>query len=249
MDDVSNFFLYGKGVFTTIAIRAGKPILWEKHAARLLRDMRAIGLDRADFSEKRLHEKVVLELEQRGIADGRARITVSDETSSPIWQGESVQRVSIQVIVAGLRQIPFPLHLTESPYPVNSCSPLVGIKSCNYLENQIAIEEAKHRGHYEAVRLNERHEVTSACMANVFWWKNGKLFTSSQQTGCLPGTTREYVLENVVCEESEAGIEELRAADSIFLTSAGLGIVEVDEFAGKRLDRSAHPIMRLWPPS
>jgi branched-subunit amino acid aminotransferase/4-amino-4-deoxychorismate lyase len=31
----SNAFLYGKGVFTTVAIFGGKPFLWEKHWRRL----------------------------------------------------------------------------------------------------------------------------------------------------------------------------------------------------------------------
>mgnify|MGYP000725233639 CR=1 FL=1 len=249
MNGISNFFLYGKGVFTTIAIYGGKPMLWEKHVARLPRDMQAIGLDPADVSENELREKLAHELERGGIVDGRARITISDETPSPIWQGESAPRRSVQVLAAGSREVPDDLHVTISRYPINSYSPLAGVKSCNYLENLIAIEEAKRLGFYEAIRLNERQEVTSTCMANVFWLKEGELFTPSLQTGCLPGTTREYVLENVACKEVEAGIEELRAADSIFLTSAGLGIVEVDEFDGKKLSRSDHPIMGLWPPS
>lgn len=249
MNDISNFFLYGKGVFTTIAIYGGKPMLWEKHVARLLRDVQAIGLDAANVSENELREKLAHELEKGGIVEGRARITISDETPSPIWQSESAPRRSVQVLAAGFREVPDALHVTISRYPINSCSPLAGIKSCNYLENLIAIEEAKKSGFYEAIRLNERHEVTSACMANVFWLKDGKLFMPSLKTGCLPGTTREYVLENFDCEDVEAGIEELRAADSLFLTSAGLGIVQVDEFDGQKLSRSDHPIMGLWPPS
>ncbi|HUR99515.1 MAG TPA: aminotransferase class IV, partial [Pyrinomonadaceae bacterium] len=66
-------------------------------------------------------------------------------------------------------------------------------------------------------------------------------------SGCLAGTTREFVLENFECREVEIGLEELRLADEIFLTSAGLGIIQVAEFERRRLKGEAHPIMSLLP--
>ena len=84
-------------------------------------------------------------------------------------------------------------------------------------------------------------------MANVFWEKDGYLFTPSLATGCLPGTTRESILEEVECEEVEMAIEELHEADRIFLTSAGLGVVSVAEAGGRELDTSEHPLSGLLP--
>ncbi len=248
MNPVNNSFLYGKGVFTTIAIRDGEPMLWEKHLARLRRDMRAIGMDPETISENELVEKLTAELDAGGIVDGRARITISDETPSPIWCSSSDKVTSIQVIAAGPRQMPAEMLLTRSPYPVNSRSPLAGVKSCNYLENLLAMDEAKDRGFHEAIRLNERGEVTSGCMSNIFWLRDGELFTPSLETGCLPGTTREYVMENLDCLEAAVGIEELDSADSIFLTSAGIGIVEVSRFGSRKMAPSGHSVLALWPP-
>jgi branched-subunit amino acid aminotransferase/4-amino-4-deoxychorismate lyase len=84
-------------------------------------------------------------------------------------------------------------------------------------------------------------------MANVFWFKDGELFTPSLITGCLAGTTREFVLEQIECTEVEAGIGELDGAEAIFLTSAGIGIVRVAEFEGRELDGVGHPVLDLWP--
>jgi branched-subunit amino acid aminotransferase/4-amino-4-deoxychorismate lyase len=111
----------------------------------------------------------------------------------------------------------------------------------------IAKDEAKSRGFDEAIQLNERGEIASACMANLFWLKRGKLLTPSLKTGCLAGTTREFVLESLDCEEIEAGIDELRNADQIFLTSAGLGVAPVAEFDGQNRDVREHPIINLIP--
>jgi 4-amino-4-deoxychorismate lyase len=143
------------------------------------------------------------------------------------------------------RPIPDHFHITLSPHLINSTSPLAGLKSCNYLEHMMAFDETKSRGFDEAVRLNERGEVTSACMANVFWLKDGSMFTPSLTTGCLAGTTREFVLENVPCEEVDGGIDIVRDADAMFLTSAGMGVINVAEFEGRGFDRVEHPILRL----
>jgi branched-chain amino acid aminotransferase len=247
MNRVDNFFLYGKGVFTTVAIRDRKPMLWEKHFTRLQRDMTVIGIDPAQISENELTERINAKLEASGIVDGRARITISDETTSPIWHREPEQCISIQVIVGSPREMTAKLQITRSPYPVNSSSPLAGVKSCNYLENLLAVDEAKKRGFDEAVRVNERAEVTSGCMSNLFWWKNSQLYTPSLKTGCLPGTTREYILENSDCREVEAGIDELDSAQAIFLTSAGIGIVEAAEFNLRKMKASNNPVRSLWP--
>jgi len=56
------------------------------------------------------------------------------------------------------------------------------------------------------------------------------------------------VRENVDCDEVEVGIDELRSADDIFLTSAGIGIVQIAEFDGRKLNRTPHAITGLLPP-
>ncbi|MFN3330821.1 MAG: aminotransferase class IV, partial [Pyrinomonadaceae bacterium] len=87
-------------------------------------------------------------------------------------------------------------------------------------------------GFDEALRLNEKEEVSSACMANVFWVEDEVVFTPSLETGCLEGTTRAFVIE--ICKD--LGIEiytvketlnKLLLADEVFLTSSGIGIVPV----------------------
>ena len=111
----------------------------------------------------------------------------------------------------------------------------------------MSYEEAQAGGFDEAIRLNEKGHVTSACMANVFWETGGRLYTPSLSTGCLPGTTREFVLENLECEEVEVGIETLESADRILLTSAGVGVAPISEFNGRKLDTSDHPTLNLIP--
>lgn len=245
MMQTSNAWLYGKGIFTTIAIRDGEAFLWEKHWRRLIENAAKIGVDLTEHTERSTRDALDDAIATSAFTDGRARITFSDDSPSEIWQSDGEEKTTLSIIVAERRVVPELFKLTISPYPVNSRSPLAGVKSCNYLENTLALDEAKQRGFSEAVRVNERGYVTSACVANIFWQKSGQLFTPSLATGCLAGTTREYILENCDCEEVEVAIDELNSVEAIFLTSAGIGVVAVGQFDNKPLSNTSHPITNL----
>jgi len=242
----TNVLLYGKGVFTTIAIRDGEPFLWDKHWRRLVRDAKKIGIDLVDHSEASSCDELAKKLRETSCVEGRARITFHDETASELWSEGSEKRITLSIITAPPRNIAKPFRLTISPFPVNSQSPLCGVKSCNYLENILALDEARERGFDEAIRVNERGTVTGGCVSNIFWARDSQLFTPSLSTGCLAGTTREFVMERFYCRESEADVEVLTRADAIYLTSAGLGIAAISEFEGRELRVEEHPIIRAF---
>jgi branched-subunit amino acid aminotransferase/4-amino-4-deoxychorismate lyase len=241
--------LYGKAVFTTISIIDGQPFLLDKHFRRLFANSRKIGLQVLGHSIEYISASLSDHLVSNKVTNGKARITLLDETESNIWSlgGSIEQETRLQILTGERRGIAKNFLLTNSPFPTNSRSPLAGIKSCNYLEPIMSLDEAKARGFHEAIRVNEHGFVTSACMANVFWVKGGKLFTPGLTTGCLAGTTREFVLENIDCREVEVGIEALHNAEAIFLTSAGIGVAQVAEFEGRRLGKVDHPILNLLP--
>ena len=109
----------------------------------------------------------------------------------------------------------------------------------------MTLDEAKSRGFDEALRLNECGQITSAAMANIFWLTPDVLYTPSLKTGCLSGTTREFVLENLACREVEVSLDEINKADAIFLTSAGIGIKSVAEYNGRNMPHTPHPITEL----
>jgi branched-subunit amino acid aminotransferase/4-amino-4-deoxychorismate lyase len=249
MSDASLSRLYGKGIFTTIRILDGKPWLWEKHWRRLEHDAAKVGIDTSLYSEymvRRGLDESIPDADK--LKPQKARITITDERPSPLWSVAEVPvPTNITFLLSPLRIVPRPFRLGVSPHRINSTSPIAGLKTCNYLEEIMSLDEAQSRGFTEAIRLNEHGHVTSACMANVFWLKDDRLFTPSLSTGCLAGTTREFAIENLVVDEVEAKIEELRNADSIFLTSAGLGVVAVDEFDGRAMQQIDHPILNLVP--
>ncbi len=224
LSPVTSIALYGKGIFTTIAISGLKPFLWKKHWRRLKRNANVIGLELSRFDEDDVMAELCKLLHHNETQCGRARITFFDESHSKIWNYGNRTKTSLLIQTSKFVEVNKRFHVDVSDFRVNSASPLSGIKSCNYLDNLIAFENAKSKGFDEAVRLNERDEVVSACMANIFWVKDTKLFTPALETGCLAGTTREWILENQEVNQTLASLKRISDADEIFLTSAGIGL-------------------------
>lgn len=239
--------LYGAGVFSTVAIASGQPVLWEKHWKRLASNAEKLGIEISEFSSDAVLDRVMNEVRANRLELGRARITFHDERPAELWRSKDDLKggTTLSIIVGETRPLPGKLRLSYSPFPINSRSALAGIKSCNYLEPQLSLNEARIRGFHEAIRLNENRIVTGACMANVFWLRDGGLFTPALATGRLAGTTREYILENLACEEVEAGSGDLDTAEAIFLTSARLCIAQVAEFESRKLSTKHHPILDI----
>lgn len=237
----------GRGIFTTIAIRGGEPFLWEKHWSRLVHAAEKLDIDLAEFDASDVKVALSKKLADDNVIDGRAKLTFSDNRTGKIWpeRENTAGKTALSIITGPLRQIPERFRLNLSPYPVNSRSPLAGIKSTDYLEPTLCFEAAQNTGFDEAVRVNERGQVTSACFANIFWMKAGIFYTPDLTTGCLAGTTREFILENLEVVECVADIDELLSAEGIFLSSAGIGIVEAASLENRTFSPGHHPILDL----
>lgn len=224
---ISTAAFYGRGIFTTLAIYNGKPFQWEKHWKRLIENAEKIRLDLSEYSENKIKQNLRRIIEKNKLTHSRARLTFFDESSNKFWQTNSNAKTSFLIVTGELLAAANNLNLTISDFRINSTSPLAGVKSCNYLDNILSLENARETKFDEAIRLNERGEIVSASMANIFWIKNKKIFTPSLDTGCLRGTTRSFVLENFTVKETNANLAKLKNADEIFLTSAGIGIANV----------------------
>jgi branched-chain amino acid aminotransferase len=241
--------LYGKGCFTTIAVVAREAFLWEKHWRRLITDAGTLGLDMSSIDERDVFVWLRELLEANGVECGRARISFHERSGGLIWPVGDRYGTTVSIMTAEPHgDVEKDPELSVSPYPINSHSPLAGVKSCNYLENLMVLDDARRKGFDEAVRVNERGAIACVSMGNIFWSNDAKLYTPALTTGCLAGTTREFVIENLECEEIDSAEPgTLQSADQIFLTSAGYRVRRVSAFNGRRLSSADHPIMGIFP--
>ncbi len=229
--------LHGRGVFTTLAVYGGRPFLWDEHWTRLVNHARRAGVA-CPFGEAETARALGRLVEANGVERGRARVTVLARGARGLWPAAGVEGEDSDLIIMtgdARRREDETLALTVSPFRTNTCSPLAGLKTVNYLEHVLAWEEARARDFDEAVVLNERGEVASGSMANIFWVKHGTVHTPALAAGALAGTTRARVMElaeemAVPLVEGVQNLHDLADAEEIFLTSATLGVALVTSF-------------------
>lgn len=229
----SNAVLYGKGVFTTLSVNNSKLFLWDQHWTRLSENAASLDIDISELSKSLVEDSAYELIEGNTAVNARIRITLFDTSSGSLWQNENELKTSVLIQTADARNVQNPFQLTVSPYRINSTSPLANIKSCNYLENILALDLARESGFDEALRLNELGEVSSACMANIFWIKSGALFSPKIETGCLSGITRSLVIDlaseiGLEFMECRASLSDVLTAEEVFLTSSGLMIAATE---------------------
>ncbi len=239
---VSSAMLYGRGVFTTLAIYDSNPFLWSKHWQRLSTHAAKLDIDHTGCTEKNVGDALTKLIAVNQVKDGRARVILLARSGRDLWKSKMPGGKKTDLLIMTgdpPKAPPNGFSLAVSPYRINTFSPLTGIKSLNYLNNVLAWEEAQSRDFDEAVVLNERGEIASATTANLFWVKNGTVHTPTLSTGAIAGVTRECVIDIagkhfLPLLEGIYEMADLTDADEIFLTSSGLGVASVTTFDFRR---------------
>jgi branched-subunit amino acid aminotransferase/4-amino-4-deoxychorismate lyase len=239
---VSSAMLYGRGVFTTVAIYNSQPFLWSKHWQRLTTHAQKLGVDYTGCTEKGVGDALRKLIAVNQVKDGRARVIMLARSGRDFWKMKTpgTKKTDLLIMTGEPQKVSANgLSLAVSPYRVNTVSPLSGIKSLNYLDHVLSWEEAQSRDFDEAVVLNERGEIVSATTANLFWAKDGTIHTPALSTGALAGITRECVIEIankhfIPLLEGIYEMTDLTDADEIFLTSSSIGVAPVTTFDFRR---------------
>lgn len=237
--------LYGDGLFEGIRVFGGRVFRLDDHMARFAAGARALALELPGGVER--VRKVVLEtVRAYGASEAYVRLILTrgegalgvDPTtcSEPrliclvdqlaIYPEEKLSQ-GIDLVTASLRRP-----------PADVLDPQV--KSLNYLNNALAKLEARQRGADEALLLNLAGNVAEASVANVFVHRDGVLATPPTSDGALEGITRRTVLElarelGIPAGERTLGRQDLFAADEVFLTGSGAGLVPVRSLDGRTL--------------
>ena len=229
--------LYGDGVFEGIRITGGRVFRLYDHVARLERSAAAIGLD-LPIRSAALAEAVLATARAHGEREAYVRIVATRGVGELGVDPASCIEPELYCIVATLRMFAEEvrtrgLRLMTSASRRPPCDVLdPQVKSLNYLNNVLAKREARTRGYDDALLLNLSGRVTEVTGANIFAVINDELVTPPTIDGALPGITRDTVLRcaraaGTVASERSLGRYDLLAADEVFLSGSGAGLVSV----------------------
>lgn len=84
----------------------------------------------------------------------------------------------------------------------------------------------------EVLYLNERGELAEGSRTNVFVEKDGRLLTPTLSSGLLPGVLRAELLASGKAEEAVLTLDDLRAADAVYVGNSVRGLVKARPVGG-----------------
>ena len=237
--------LYGDSVYEVLLWHAGAPVQLDDHLDRLDRSAEALYL-KIPFDRDALVDAMVQTVRAAGVTDeddaylrlvvtrgvGPIELSIARaENATLIVIVKPADRPNAEAFDRGVSAM-FVDRLRVSKKALDPSA-----KTGNYMNNVLALHEAKLAGADDALLLNANGHVTEATTSNVYVVREGILFTPELAAGLLEGTTRRRLL--ALCAELEIEArecvltpEEVRAADEVFLSSSVRGmmpVVRVDE--------------------
>ena len=256
-------FLYGDAIYEVWRTYHGVVFAWEEHWERLEGSARALALELPWSPGEILAEirRTAMECAARsGLRDDvyiRLQVT---RGGGPIGLDPALadradyvllvrgnQDLSPEQLKCGLR-----LSLAQGLHRNDRRTLDPAWKTGNYLNNLLCLREAKSRGADEVIITNLAGEITEAAVSNVYFVRDGVVFTPGLESGLLGGITRRLLIERVA---PAAGIDmrqtALRPADigrmqECFLSSTTRDVVPVAAVDGLSFDvRPDSVAMRL----
>lgn len=234
----SHMLRYGFGLFETMLVRDGAIALAAYHWERLFAGMQQLYFGVVPFTADQLTAEVLRCVGRNGM--------------------ERLARVRLQVFAGtggfpeGLGQSPGFLVECHQPDPelltwnerglitgiaeglYKSHDMLANLKTTSMIPYIMAAQQAQRHNWDDAFLLNTQQRVIESTIANVFWIKDGEVYTPPLSEGCIAGVMRRFIMEasGIAVTERLLTSPALHTADEIFLTNAIRGVRWVQACCG-----------------
>jgi 4-amino-4-deoxychorismate lyase len=244
----------GDGVFETMHVRGGTAWLLDAHLRRM-----AASAQRLDLSLPSATELVDLTEAALGAwpSDREATLKLvctrgpeeAAQIPGPGFSGAPLARPSVfalitPIAVATVSQRRNGIKVATASLGMSAAARaeapwlLGGVKSLSYAANMAALRWAAGQGCDDVLYLSSEGQVLEGPTSTVVWAKDGTLYTVPDETGILPGITAAYLFDHadalgLATSRRCAVVEDLLAADGVWLCSSGRGIARVVELDGK----------------
>lgn len=228
-------FLYGAGLFETLRASQGKVFCLGDHLDRLFFSASKLGFN-LSTDKPTLTQAIDDVLAANDLQEARLRLTVTVGALS-----DATRERQPTILIAATDFIPYPAEMYQNGVLVTLCTfrqntadPLTGHKTTNYFSRMLALQQAQQKKAVEALWFTTAGYLAEGCISNVFLVKDGKVTTPPIETPVLAGVTRKTVCqlakkEGIDLAEQDLTIDDLLAADEIFMTNVIMTVLPVTQ--------------------
>jgi branched-chain amino acid aminotransferase len=227
-------FKWGEGLFETMKLRDGRILLGERHWARLQTGAQRLAMNDAALQTTVLGNILVELAIRNGCRDAaRLRLQVYREGAG---LGFVAEAVPLPLSDASWNEQGWTIEVyPDARIAADAFSML---KRSNYLPYLLAGRFAQEHALNETLLLNAWGRPCEGAHTNLFIVRGDTVVTPPLSEGCVDGVMRRHLIELLAKEsspvtEAEMTIEDVLAADEVFLTNALKGIRWVSRFRKK----------------
>jgi branched-chain amino acid aminotransferase len=237
-------FRYGDGLFETIKVVGGRILLERYHFDRLMAGTSLLQFRPPPTFTAENISRQILELCTRNghVGSARVRLVVFRGNGSLYDPSDCLPNYIIQSWALPAENVLVPAQpgkwaIDVFPDGRKACDALSNLKSNNYLVYVLATLYARRLRVDDCLILNSHGRIADSTIANLFYCKNGKVYTPPLSEGGVAGVMRRFLIETLPREgfqlfEKETSPVDLENADEVFLTNALKGIQWVSSFRG-----------------
>lgn len=230
---------YGDGLFETIAVRAGEPVLLDRHLQRLAHSCTRLAIV-ADYGL--IRRELLTYAAELGEGILKLILTRGDSLrgyglnpgapARRILQGSPPATYPPVHADAGIRLFACATRLSEQPL-------LAGMKHLNRLEQVLARAEWQDAEHAEGLMLDMSGRVIEGVFSNLFVVRDGTLLTADLNRCGVAGVMRAELLAQaqalgIPAAVADIRLEQLQQADEVFMCNSVYGIWPVREYGEMR---------------
>jgi 4-amino-4-deoxychorismate lyase len=241
---------YGDGIFTSIRVSDGQPLLWDYHIERLVTGCRRLKFTlvaqricqqlTADW--QLLHDELQAEITDKPLT-GVLKIVISRGSAGRGYRPPAI--CSYRRILSWHKLPAIPEHYYQQGVRIRLCQTslannplLAGIKHLNRLEQVLARAEWDDPEIAEGLMLDSQGHVICATQSNVFWRQGKQIYTPElEQTG-ITGVMRRHIMNYLARQgwpvlETRCKLKTLLKAEEAWLSNAVIGVWPVRQIMGQ----------------
>ena len=223
---LSRAYTFSDSVYEVIPFFNSNSIAFESHISRLERSCKALNLS---LDMDKTSKEIIDLIAKSNLINGYVYYQVSrgiDSIRSHMFD-DSLSTETFGYVVS---------HSFKSQkLKVMTCEDLrwqrCDIKSTSLLGNVMSMNNARMSGCHEVI-MHKNNILTEGGASNVFFAIEETVFTPALSNNILPGITRELLIDEIKqfgikVEEGDYSVDDLKNAQSVWLTSSTKGLAQV----------------------